>query len=72
MMRTVILNCINTPELTYMFRNEDEYAIGVNTFEEREMIEEDIPLCSLEKIIQSAKEQIEAGYIQKVISLRFG
>ena len=36
-----------TPELTYMFRDEDEYAIGVSTFEEREMIEEDIPLCSL-------------------------
>ena len=61
-----------TPELTYMFRGEDEYAIGVSTFEEREMIEEDIPLCSLEKIIQSAKEQIEAGYIQNVISLCFG
>lgn len=61
-----------TPELTYMFRGEDEYAIGVSTFEEREIIEEDIPLCSFEKIVQNIEKQIEAGYIQSVISLRFG
>lgn len=61
-----------TPELTYMVRNENEYAISVSTFEEKEMIEEDIPLCSFEKIIESIAGKIEAGYIQNVVSLRFG
>ena len=36
------------------------------------MLAEDIPLCSLEQVIENLESEIEAGYIQKVYSLRFG
>lgn len=63
---------ICSPAAIYRMRNQDEYTITINTFVEKELLAEDIPLCSVEQVIQAAEKQIEAGNIQKVISLRFG
>ena len=60
------------PHLLFMMRNREEYTLIVNTLVEREMLAEDIPLCSLEQVIENLESEIEAGYIQKVYSLRFG
>ena len=59
-------------EMSFMMSNENSYTIAVFTLVEQEMIEEDIPLCSIKKIIESAEREIEEGHIQKVSSLRFG
>ena len=48
------------------------YAGGGADFDVAEVLEEDIPLCSVSKAIEGAREMIEAGYIQQVLSLRFG
>lgn len=53
-------------------QSEELYSVGDNSFVEKEMLAEDIPLCSVDQIIKEAEKQIEAGYIQKVHSLRFG
>ena len=31
-----------------------------------------MPLCSVEQVIEGARKMIEEGYIQQVLSLRFG
>ena len=36
------------------------------------MVAEDIPLCSIEQIINSIEKEIKDGYIQSVYSLQFG
>ena len=59
-------------ELFYMIRDRGEHSIVVNTLVERQMLAEDIPLCSLEQVIENLESEIEAGYIQKVYSIRFG
>ena len=41
-------------------------------FEEEDVLSEDIPLCSLEKVIQSIEQKIQSGHIQNVVALRFG
>lgn len=63
---------ICTPAAIYRIRNKEEFTITINSFVEKELLAEDIPLCSLRKIIQSIEKKIEAGHIQKVMSLRFG
>ena len=63
---------ICSAEAIFMMRNNDEYTIIDESFVEKEMLAEDIPLCSIEKLIQSSEKQIKGGYIQKVMSLRFG
>ena len=60
------------PEMHFMMRNENEYVIYVCTFVEKEMLEADIPLCSVEKVIESVEREIKDGHIQEVSSLRFG
>ena len=53
-------------------KNQDEYSIYEPILEEEEVLADDIPLCSLDKIIQSIEPKIKAGYIQNVVALRFG
>lgn len=60
------------PQLVFDYLNTEKYGLGIYIFREEEIIEEDIPLCSFEQIIGSLEPQIEKGYIQKVVSLRFG
>ena len=59
-------------ELLFMMIDRESYQLGVDTLVERKMLAEDIPLCSLEQVIRNLEEEVEAGYIQKVYSLRFG
>ena len=52
--------------------NQNEYVIYEPVFEEEDVLSEDIPLCSLEKVIQSIEQKIQSGHIQNVVALRFG
>lgn len=63
---------ICSPGAILRMRNREEYTISIESFVEKELIAEDIPLCSLERIIRSVEEKIKTGHIQKVVSLRFG
>lgn len=52
--------------------DRNTYAVGGADFDVAEVLAEDIPLCSVNKVMEGAREMIEAGYIQQVLSLRFG
>ena len=60
------------PNISFQMRNENEFTAMVNVLEEQEIIAEDIPLCSIEQIINSIEKEIKDGYIQSVYSLQFG
>ena len=60
------------PQASLMMRNQDEYRFILDTVKETEMLAEDIPLCSLEQVIEKTESWIESGKIQKVYSLQFG
>lgn len=60
------------PSLTMELRSQDEYSICDRSFKTQEILAEDIPLCSLDVVIQGVEVMIEKGYIQDVFSLRFG
>lgn len=60
------------PELLYQIRDKDAYSLFVRPLRAIEMIAEDIPLCSLERVIESVEREIKEGYIQKITALRFG
>ena len=60
------------PAITIIMKNQDEYSIYEPILEEDEVLADDIPLCSLDKIIQGIEPKIKAGYIQNVVALRFG
>lgn len=60
------------PQLVFDYLNTEKYGLGIYIFREEEIMEEDIPVCSFDQVIDSLEDQIEKGYIQKVVSLRFG
>lgn len=60
------------PRVMFQMRNQEEYFLYITTLIEQEKLAEDIPLCSLEQVIQNVETYIETGYVQKVLSLRFG
>ena len=60
------------PNMMLVMQNEEEYDISGFYVETKKVLADDIALCSLEKVIQSAEKQIKAGFIQNVVSLRFG
>ena len=60
------------PQLVFDYLNQEEYGIGILTMKEEAVITEDVPVCSFDQVISNLEEQIEKGYIQKVVSLRFG
>ena len=60
------------PRAVFEIRDQDEYLVVIDTMKEAEKLADDIPLCSFSKVIENLEEQIEAGNIQKVNSLRFG
>ena len=60
------------PRLSFMMSNRDSYQLYIGTLIEQEMLSEDIPLCSLEQVIAGLEKEIEAGHIQRVLSLNFG
>ena len=61
-----------TPEFMIQIRNENEYSFNIEAMKEVELLAEDIPLCSFDKVIETIEKQIEAGKIQQVFSLQFG
>lgn len=63
---------IYTPKIVFQMRNQEEYSLFIGTLTEQEMLAEDIPLCSLDQVIQNLESKIELGFIQQVASLRFG
>lgn len=60
------------PELFFQIKNEEKYSFDIRPLREIEMVAEDIPLCSIEQIINSIEKEIKDGYIQSVYSLQFG
>ena len=60
------------PAITITMKNQNEYSIYEPILEEEEALADDIPLCSLDKVIQSIESKIKEGYIQNVVALRFG
>lgn len=60
------------PQLQITMRNDDEYSITLWAVEETELLAQDIPLCSFEKIRSGIEEKIESGHIQKLYSVRLG
>ena len=61
-----------TPEFMIQIRNENEYSFNIEAMKEVELLAEDIPLCSFDKVIETIEKEIEAGKIQQVFSLQFG
>ena len=60
------------PYLSLVIRSRDEYALCDRSFQVQDVIAEDIPLCSVDRVIESVGKRIKTGHIQKVYSLRFG
>ena len=60
------------PSLGFSMRDYNEYSGWVIGFDVKEILAEDIPLCSVNKAIEGTRKMIEDGYIQQVLSLRFG
>ena len=58
--------------LIFSMSNRDSYRLTIAPLSEQEMLSEDIPLCSLEQVIAGLEKEIEAGHIQRVLSLNFG
>lgn len=61
-----------SPTLRIQMRDSEEY-LGVGTvLSIEEILADDIPLCSVKKVIEGTRKMREDGYIQQVRSLRFG
>ena len=60
------------PRVYYDVSSEDEYKFFIQPLNPLETLAEDIPLCSVERVIQSIEKEIESGRIQKVTNLWFG
>ena len=42
------------------------------TIEKKSVLIDDVPLCSMDKVIESIETKIQEGYIRNVYALRFG
>lgn len=60
------------PRAYYDVSSEDKYYFQIEPLNQLETLAEDIPLCSVEKVIQSIEKEIRSGHIQKVTNLWFG
>jgi len=61
-----------TPSLFFDMRSPTAYLGATTLFDVDEVLAEDIPLCSVDKVIEGARGLIEDGYVHEVLSLRFG
>lgn len=50
----------------------NHFSFWAALLKEKEEIVGDVPLCSMDKVIDSIVERIEAGYIRNIYALRFG
>ncbi len=60
------------PGVSFDMRDRHAYSGGGIDLDVEEILAQDIPLCSVDKVIEGARKMIEDGYIQQVLSLRFG
>lgn len=60
------------PRLMIWMRDREKYSCAAIDFDVQEVLAEDIPLCSVDKVIEGARKMIEDGHICQVLSLRFG
>lgn len=58
--------------LSFDMSDRDTYRGGGSDFDVAEVLANDIPLCSVDKVIEGTREMIEDGYVRQVLSLRFG
>lgn len=63
---------IISPRLWFDMRDRNAYSVVGYDFDIDEVLAEDIPLCSIDRVKEGARKMIEDGYIQQVYSLRFG
>ena len=63
---------IISPRLWFDMQDSNAYSVVGYDFDIEEILAEDIPLCSVNKVIEGTRKMIEDGYIQQVLSLRFG
>lgn len=61
-----------TPKVYFDMIDRNMYSGGGSNLNVKEILAEDMPLCSVEQVIEGARKMIEEGYIQQVLSLRFG
>ena len=52
--------------------NEGMYDISIPSLKTTEKLADDVPLCSLSKVISAIEKEIEAGHIRKIYDLEFG
>ena len=52
--------------------NEEMYDINIPSLKATERLTDDVPLCSLSKVISAIEKEIEAGHIRKIYDLEFG
>ena len=52
--------------------NEKMYDIIIPSVKTTEKLADDVPLCSLSKVISAIEKEIEAGHIRKIYDLEFG
>ncbi len=60
------------PFFDFQIRDHEACSFVGRVFDVSEVLAEDIPLCSVETVIDGAREMIESGYIRNVTGLRFG
>ena len=70
--RSGISGPVISPSLGFNMSNRHSYVGDGNDLDVEEILAEDIPLCSVDKVIEGARKMIEDGYIQQVHALRFG
>ena len=46
--------------------------MGIEPIQKTEQLEEDVPLCSFDKVQSTVEKLIQNGYIRRVYALRFG
>lgn len=63
---------IISSKLSFNMSNRHSYSGVGYDLDVKEILAEDIPLCSVDKVIEGAKEMIEDGYIKQISALRFG
>lgn len=60
------------PSLFFSMLDCNSYGCTIFDVDVQQILAENIPLCSIENVIEAAREMIENGYVYRVLSLKFG
>jgi len=60
------------PVMHFSMRSTEEYRVIVYDSDEVDIMEDDIPLCSVERIIEGMEREIKEGHVRKVFEMQFG